>query len=353
MNRQELQELQTMRDYPSLSIIAPTHPCAPHNLQDPIRLRNMVTDATCRLLDDFSRREVAPLLERLDFLVEQIDWRYTLEGLALFANRDCAAVFDLPFPVRERVLIDEAFATSDLVFAMNRSPRYHVLQLGEQPTRLFEAHRDRLQESQAGDFPIGQLQPQNTVAPTGNRDAYDRAFFGCIAQRIAEVVATDRLPVIVAGEPRHLALWQEVSSVRPLLAGTIPGTGEPVDPEELGRQSWAAMERFLAEQRDAALEELDDAISSKRYAAGIGAVWQTTHDERCETLIVERNFHYPAWLHACGLLLTSTAEDSNAEFMNDAVDNIIACVLDKGGRVVFVDDGSLDSHFHVAAILRR
>ncbi len=63
--------------------------------------------------------------------MREIDYRYALDGLAIFVNQDFARKFYLPFPVRERVSIDESFATRDLVMAMNRAPRYWVLALSE------------------------------------------------------------------------------------------------------------------------------------------------------------------------------------------------------------------------------
>jgi hypothetical protein len=97
-----------------------------------------VTEATNRLLGEFSRRDVEPLLSRLEALVNDIDYRYTLDGLALFVNRDIGRQFILPFTLPERVVVDETFWTRSLVFALNRTPRYWVLALSEQPTRLFE-----------------------------------------------------------------------------------------------------------------------------------------------------------------------------------------------------------------------
>jgi len=134
MNRLDVQLLQSIRGYPAVSILLPTHRRSPDNLQDPIRVKNLVQQATERLLAEFSKRDVEPLLARLEALVARIDYRYTLDGLALFVNRDLAREFYLPFAVKERVIIGETFATRDLVLALNRSPRYWVLVLSEKPT---------------------------------------------------------------------------------------------------------------------------------------------------------------------------------------------------------------------------
>ena len=65
MNREDIQRLQAVRSYPAVSILMPTHLAAPENRQDPIRLRNLVGEATDRLLAELSRRDAQPVLDRL------------------------------------------------------------------------------------------------------------------------------------------------------------------------------------------------------------------------------------------------------------------------------------------------
>jgi hypothetical protein len=52
------------------------------------------------------------------------------------------------------VVIDETFATRDLVYALNRLSRYWVLALSEKPTRLFEGVKDTLVEVENQGFPM-------------------------------------------------------------------------------------------------------------------------------------------------------------------------------------------------------
>jgi len=136
MNRRDITILQNVRGYPAESILLPTHRTSPDNKQDPIRVNNLAKEAGERLLAEFPRREVDPILVRLEKIMGEIDYRYALDGLAICVNRDFAHKYYLPFTLNERVIIDETFATRDLVFALNRTPRYWVLALSEKPTRL-------------------------------------------------------------------------------------------------------------------------------------------------------------------------------------------------------------------------
>src|SRR5262249_53258240 len=124
--RSELKRLQGQRDYPSLSLLAPTHRTPPPTGKAGIAGRNLAAEGPDRLQGESKKREAAGLVQNLNRLVDRVDWKHSLEGLALFASRDVATAVQLPFRPRARVVIDETFATRDLVYSLDRSPRYRI-----------------------------------------------------------------------------------------------------------------------------------------------------------------------------------------------------------------------------------
>src|SRR5215813_10496889 len=226
MNRHDLRELQDVHTYPCLTITLPTHRTRPDNKQDPVRVKNLVTEGTNRLLGEFSKREVAPLLDRLDALVAAIDYVYALDGLVLAVNRDMAREYVLPFTLNERVVVDETFFIRDLVRALNRTRRYWVLSLSEQPTRLYAATREDLEEITTGGFPMRHTGPGgDTELPGGigvNRSAYrddrHRQFFRDVDKAFRPFAAEDPQPLALAGVERYLAFFREVSPADEIIA---------------------------------------------------------------------------------------------------------------------------------------
>jgi hypothetical protein len=360
MNKLDVQLLQSIRDYPALTITLATHRTSPDNKQDPIRVRNLVKQAAERLLVEFPKREIEPLLARLEKLAEQIDYRNTLDGLALFVNRDFAREYYLPFTLRERIVVDETFATRDLVFALNRTPRYWVLALSEKPTRLFEAVRDSLTEINGHGFPMvhtgpggeGRLPGGAGVQKSAYRDEYHRQFFRQVDAGFAELARQDPLPLVVVGVDRHLAFFSEVSAHKNSIVTTLTGSHDKTAAHELARLVWPLVKENLAGQRAEYLKELDAAVGARRFASGVEHVWRLAQAGRVDTLLVEENYHYPARLDESGLILIP-AEDATAPgVIDDAVDELIETALAKGARVRFTDDGALDRHQRIAAITR-
>jgi hypothetical protein len=359
MNRHDLHELQDVRTYPCLTITLPTHRTRPDNKQDPIRVKNLVTEGTNRLLGEFSKREVAPLLERLGTLVDAIDYQYTLDGLILVVNRDIAREYVLPFTLNERVVVDETFFTRDLVHALNRARRYWVLSLSEQATRLYAGTRDDLEEIAAGGFPMRHTGPGgDTVLPGGHgvntsayRDDRHRQFFRDVDTAFRPFLAEDPLPLALAGVDRYLAFFREVAGTNEIIA-TLPGNFDHLSAHDLGRQIWPSVREGFTARRREVLEHLAAAVGMHRAASTLGEVWHLAGLGRGKVLVVEEGFHQPARLDQWGQLDVHVKDPTAPDVMDDAVDEVITTVLNKGGQVVFVEDGELALHDRIAMILR-
>ena len=360
MNRHDVALLQAVRGYPALSILLPTHRSAPDNKQDPIRLKNLTTQATDRLVAEFTKREVQSLLGNLEAAVREVDFRYTLDGLALFANSDFARSFVLPFRLAERVAIDETFATRDLVFAMNRSPRYWVLALSEKPTRLYEGARDTLVEVRDLGFPMVHEGPGGSAPLPGGfgvrksayRDEQQRKFFRQVDSGLAAAMADDPLPLVLVGVERNLTFFSEVTAYRAAIVASLTGSHDRTSAHDLGKLVWPLAEAGFAGRRASVLQELDDAVKARKVASTVGEAWRMAREGRGALLLVEEDFHYPARLDESGVHLLPSDGAGGPGALDDAVDDLIETVLGKGGRVVFVDDGALAAHDQVALILR-
>jgi hypothetical protein len=356
MNRQDILDLQSFRSRPSISVLLPTHRTSPDNRRDPILLKNLVTEAGDRLVEQIGRRDATPLLAKLEAQVAAIDLRHTLDGLAIFVSDEHAGAYLLPVPLRPRVVIDDTFATRDLVFAMNRSPRYWVLALSEQPTRLFEGVRDTLVEVRSGGFPMTHGGPGGSTAlPKGVNtskfeDEHHQQFFRRVDQALAAFTKVDPLPICVVGVERWLSHHRSVTDQKGIVA-TVTGNHDQTPPHELGKLVWPAVAEALAAKRGQAHGALDAAVGAQRSASGLGEAWRRAEEGRGALLLVEEDYHQAARLDASGQLHLVDADDPSAT-MTDAVDDLIELVLARQGEVVFVDDGTLAQHERVALTLR-
>ena len=356
ITRQNLNYLQSLTKVPALSILLPTHRSFPENKQDPIRVKNLVDSAIARLNAEFSARDLEPLVQRLETLVSSIDYPHTLDGLALYVSHDIAQLYYLPFAIPERVVIDQTFATRDLVYGLHREQRYWVLLLSQASTRLLVGTGETLEEVQDGGFPLPMTGPGATMALPHEADSSYvddrlRRFYQQVDSALMEFTKEDALPLIVGGVDRQVSFFQEVSQQATAIAGTLSGNFDKATISELTEPVLAIMKTVRETQRASAMQDLDTAIGAQKLVSSIPEVWRLAQDGRGKTLLVEKNYHVPAVLSATGNL-ELVEQVGGTDVMDDAVDEVIEAVLGKGGDVVFVEDGALSAHQQIALILR-
>jgi hypothetical protein len=112
------------------------------------------------------------------------------------------------------------------------------------------------------------------------------------------------------------------------------------------------VKKALAKERQKYLEDLDQAVGERKFASTISDVWQMVQAGRGRLLLVEEDFHYPAKVDESGLQISPADDIEAPDVLDDAVDEVITTVLEKGGEVVFLENGELDAHSRIALILR-
>ena len=362
MNAADVAQLSHSTTYPAISLLLPV-------AGDPLdrvrrRLRGLVVEAVERLRDELDPGEVDELADRLRIAVDRVDLVPGQEGIAVYVG-DHTATVPLSVGVRERVVVDDTFATRDLVRALQRSPRYRVAVLGRRDTRLFDGIGLGLTEVDSSAFLVDQdLGPtgggrvaargrvsRETRRDTGGAtrvDAFVRAFDDALDAHVRE----EPLPLVVVGAEPRLSAVANGSRHRQMILGTVRGARDTVGLDELGRQVWPIIAEKLDRDTAAAIDELERVGGSHRYASGFREVWLLANEGRGDLLLVEEGFEQPSRVDAA-TGNAEVADDRDAPgVVDDLIDEIIEVVLAKGGRCAMVPDGSLAAHDRIAMKLR-
>ena len=152
LNREDLESLFGQQSGWCVSLYLPTHRSGSECLQDPIRLKNLVSDAESQLetvgvaVGDVQRLcEPARSLCDLDSDKNRGFWRRQADGLALFLSdaRDVER-FRLPEAFEELAVVAHRFHVKPLVRAIQRDQQYCVLAVSEKDVRFLEGSRTGL-----------------------------------------------------------------------------------------------------------------------------------------------------------------------------------------------------------------
>jgi hypothetical protein len=310
MNRALLAELQRLTAYPSVTLLLTTTPSDPMRDVDVRQLDAMVVEAT---------------LQR------------STRAVALCASPDHGAIVRLGREVRQRIVVDDTFATRDMVADLNRTAVFRVVTVSDRKVRVLHGDRNRLAELRDAQWPLVRDELEST-------NGWSRAMADAIATECADIA----MPTIVAGVARTARDVVDAAKMTPI--GTINGAHDRSGWAELHQHAWPLVVDWMRQDGERAMERLDEARGAQRFAGGIDEVWMLAHDGRVQLLVVEEGYDLPARLEDGRLI---AADDREAPgVIDDAVDELIEAVLRMGGETVIVPTDTLADHARVAAVLR-
>lgn len=337
MNRVLLRELQRQVAYPSVTLLMNTVPGQRLHPDDHDELIRMVHSADVRLDGDVPDEVRRDVIGRVVQLVNAIGDEPATVAIAVCVSPHEAAVVRLGREVRHRCVIDDTFATRDMVADANRTAVFRVVTVSDRKARLLVGNRNRLLEVRTEGWPL--LREDDQTLANWSR---------AVSHAMRQEQGTYAVPTVLAGVERSVRGILRHDHLRAI--GVIAGNHDRTSWGDLHSAAWPLVVDWLRTDHDRAARRLDEARSARRYAGGIDEVWELAQEGRVELLVVEETFDYPARLRDGRL---EAAHDAEApDVIDDAVDELIEAVLQRGGEAVIVPEGRLERHERLAAVLR-
>jgi hypothetical protein len=341
MNRALLAELQRLHAYPSITILMPTTPGRSSgdvmSPDDYTQLLHLADLADRRLDGDVPEEQRVDLVRTITRLIEQSVEEPPTRAIAICVSPQYSAIVRLGREVRPRVVIDDTFATRDMVADANRTAVYRVITVSDRKARSLVGDRQRLVEERNDHWPLLRDDDQSLAA-------WSRA----VSHAVRSEHVSSPLPTVVAGVDRSVREILKAGHVEHI--GVVPGNHDRTGWADLHTMAWPLVSDWLRSDSSRALHRLEEAVGEQRFAGGIAEVWELAQEGRVQMVVVENGYEFPARVHD-GHLVAAT-DPMAPDVIDDAVDDLIETVLRKGGTAVIVEDGDLSQHDHLAAVLR-
>lgn len=369
VNYNDFEELQQPTKAPAVSIIIPTHRISSERQQDYIRFKNAISEVQQQLVLQYDKKEIQSITDRLWQLLEEMDYSMLLEGLAVFISPSTEKIIDLPFPVEDRIIVDESFEVRDLLLALNKLVDYYLLSLHEDQAMLYSGKGANIKLVEDDYFPFAfdnspneEEKPQFTNTGVGSlQGAAEKKhteqrklghFLSHIDHALTAYLNNSANPVFLAGSKEILNEFQHISQHAQHIQGSITGNFKNDSPEELADKMQPEINRYLEAIRQSALDHLEQ-VDRSYITAGLPQVYQQAAAGRGATLLVEKGYTTPGYLDENQYLLYLEPQQSDGLTpLKDAVDDTIELVVAKGGQVRFVDNGKLEKYDRIALIMR-
>lgn len=340
---------------PCISIVIALNGIQAQDRKAALQFIKQYTDEAAEHLRTGWPDKAASLTSALNELIDNYTTTYSPSdaGIGLYVSESYQQLFRFSFPVQSRVCIGNTFAMREVLYQEQCGFDYLVLHLEEKTVQCYRGRMNKLEQISNEHFPL-QFDNEYEYTTSSDREK-DRSVVIGLRQKNFYKEADRRLsaylhgqPVILSGPPKDIGYFDEVTAHKPQITASIHGNFANVPLRTLEEKIWPAVRSFM-EMRDLeAIRELDD--KGARVVDGIREVLHAAKEGRGVKLLIEKDFNSADFTdQVTGRLRTLKPEETHTL---DAVEDAMRAVIDKNGEIIFVKDGVLEDHKHIALITR-
>lgn len=370
MKNRDLHDLLGVENEICVSVIVPTHPLSPDRRTDRLQVERAVSKAKFLLDSTAPTEKSSGLKEKLDHLVNEIDFMHNANGIGLFVSASQAKLLRFPFEVNEKVTVNDYFELRELLYLENFSREYLLLDLNEKSVRLFKGITDELTEINDEHFPriyeddYEYARPVRGSSYTGNafvkqfeRDKSQleeirlKEFFHETDPLLDHYLSKNDL-LVLAGTEKVIALYEATSKHSRITAGHLNGNNTYTSSATLGSLAWLKIWAYINEEKAELVKMFEEKLGEGLAVEGIKPVWEASRSGQGWKLIVEKDFSAKAFIDENDKNLYLEAPAEKYSLVPNVIDAIIVSVLQKKGAVTIVENGFLNNHQHIGLITR-
>lgn len=378
LSLEQFNQLVQHQDQNSLSIYMPTVKAGREIQQNPVRLKNTISEARSRLEEKGLRGvDIEEYLEPIQQLLSNRDyWQNQEKGLALFLASNLFEVFRLPLEFDDTLMINSRFYIKPLLPLFVENERFYLLTLSRKNLRLFVGTRFDLAEKPLPDTPTNLQEalkyddPERELHyragatgstgegaiyhghhPESDQNADLKRYFQLVDQGVMDVIGDQSAPLLLAGLDYLHPIYHQVNSYGNLLDRGVISNPDRLQPSELHQNAWEIMEKQTSDSRARAIERylgLGEELTSRELEEIVPAAYHA----RVDTLFVDlEQAVWGSFDPQLDSLSRSSPEDPQSR---DLIDLAVIHTLLKGGRILVLREGDSPeiSQEGVAAILR-
>ncbi|GGE88220.1 hypothetical protein SAMN05443634_10738 [Chishuiella changwenlii] len=343
--KDQLLDLATKRNSPSVTIAFNTHRSSPDNQKDVIQLKNLVKEAEERILKEYDKKEVLDVLEKLNQLPDELEVNKNLESLNIYLSKDTFEFIRTTWPLnQEGVWIDESFAIRPLIKEINRNKEYLVLYLTQKGVHLYEALNDSIvREIENDDFPYTEeAYNLSHLFSKGNRQSNQlKEFYNQVDKALIRANPEHALPCLVVSTDENYSLLLTVADVPSLYIGSVSTDfNSPTQKNEFMKLAWDCIKDKQHKERESYIAEMHEAVGKGQVITDLQEIYQAAIDGKGELLIVHQDFH-----QAVQMLDDRTFDIVEDPTENGAIDDITSTiaweVITKKGKVFFTSQDEI------------
>lgn len=348
MKREKLEKLASEKSSPCVTISMNTNRTYPDNQQDVIVLKNLLKEAHERVINEFGKRPVTDLLEKIDAVEKEIDVNYNLDSLHIFLSNSTREIIRSSWPILQNAVhVSESFAVKPLIKDFNRTEDYHILVLSQSGVRLFHAINDSIAgEIKNDDFPFAKnphiLTDSNKLSDGKKVDNMVREFFNTIDKAMVKVYHKTGMKCVVICTEDNYSRFMQVADIPSMYLGYASINYNNTENHTIAGDAWQIVKPLQEQSRTEAIKEMQEAVGKGKVITDLSEIFRAAKEGRGDLLLSHDDFHQAVKM--TGEFSFDLVNDVTLPGVVDDIASDIAWeVISKKGRAIFTDREEIKS----------
>ena len=376
ITRENILNLAKKENTHCVSIYLPTHKAGEEVQQDPIRLKNLLTQAVKQLKDrDVREKEIDELLDDARKLLDNPKfWRHNEKGLALFISDGEFEYYRIPHAFNERVMVDDHFLITPLVPMITLEGSFCILALSQKKMRLLKCTRASVEEMELEEAPesleeflkydVNESNLQHHAGQGANAQAIFHGqggsrdtnteevinYLKAVENEVTSILRKRNDPLILAGVNEAMAEYRKVNNYSRLLDQTVSGNPDPKSNEEIKDEGWKVIKSYFLKGMYEDIERFGDLSGSDKQSDNLSQIVEAAYYGKVESLFVPIGEHSWGWFDMERDTVHHSAEPQNGE--HDLINMAAIKTLTQSGNVYALDKEDMPNGSSIAAIFR-
>lgn len=344
----KLEKLATERSTPCVTISMNTHRTHPDNAEDIIVLKNLVKEAETRIINEFGKRSVSSLIEKLGSIEEEIDINYNLESLHIFLSNSTKEIVKSMWGTPQNsVHVGDSFAVKPLIKYFNRIEEYFILLLSQSGVQLYHAINDNIvDEITNDDFPFAEnpyyLNNSEKLSDAKLVDNNVRLFFNIVDKAVVKVHNETDMKFVVICTGNNYSHLMQVADKPSVYLGYENVNYNDTAKHTIAAMAWQIVGNLHNQTITNAIKEMQEAVGQGKVLTDLSEIFSAVKNGRGDLLICHDKFHQA--IRMTGEFTFDLIDDvTQPNVIDDITSEIAWEVISKKGRVIFTNQDEIKS----------
>ncbi len=373
ITREDILTLAKKENDVCISIYLPTHKMGKQVQQDPIRLKNLLGEATEQLKDhNITEQRIEKLLdEPRDLLDKPMFWQHNDKGLALFVSEDNFEYYRIPHSFKERVMVSDHFLITPLIPMISLEGTFCILALSQKNIRLLKCTRASVEEIELDDSP-GSMEEfrkfdvyEKSMASSGSGGSANmfhgwgdgsvetndaENYLKTIENEVTSILRKRNDPLVLAGIDEAVAIYKNVNHYSRLMDNVIGGNPDPKSDAEIKNEGWKVIQSYFLKDMYDDIKRFGNLSGSDKQSDNLGKIVEAAYYGKVESLFVPLGEHSWGWFDMERDVVHHSKGPKNGE--HDLINMAAIKTLTQSGNVYALDHEDMPNGSSIAAIFR-